>query len=194
MGQVPERLLNSGNSGRVCEHRNSQRCFPSRFGLTILDQQGNPVPRLELADVATEINASPQQVWAVFTDFSRYPEWSTYIEEVEGRAETGARLRVVMRLAGQQPLDVRVPLAEVTPGARLAWRAVIPGAAWLPGAVFGGVHEFLLTALPDGRTRFVQREHLTGLLAEAARKKVPGIAEAFAAFNDALKNRVEKLV
>jgi hypothetical protein len=151
------------------------------------------VRRLELAEVATEINASPEQVWAVFTDFPRYPEWSTYIQEIDGRAETGTKLRVVMRLPDQQPIVAHVPLIEATPGVRLAWAATIPGAAWLPKAVFGGVHEFVLTALPDGGTRFVQREHLTGLLAEQARKKVPGIAEGFAEFNTALKNRAEKL-
>lgn len=149
--------------------------------------------RLELAEEATEINASPQQVWAAFTDFPSYPEWSTYLQEIDGRAETGTNLRVVMRLPGQEPIVARVPLIDATPGVRLAWAAVIPGATWLPKAIFGGVHEFLLTALPDGGTRFVQREHLLGLLAQQAKKKVPGIAEGFAAFNAALKNRAEKL-
>lgn len=116
---------------------------------------------VELAKVATEINVSPQQVWAVLTDFPRYPEWSTYIQEIDGRADAGTNLRIVMRLPGQRPIVARLPLIEATPGVRLAWAAVIPGAAWLPKAIFGGVHEFILTALPDGGTRFLHREHLS---------------------------------
>jgi hypothetical protein len=149
------------------------------------------VRTVELANVATEINVSPQQVWAVLTDFPRYPEWSTYIQEIDGRAEAGTNLRIVMRLPGQRPIVARLPLVEATPGARLAWAAVIPGATWLPKAIFGGVHEFTLTALPDGGTRFLHREHLSGLLAQQAAKKVPGIDEGFAAFNTALKHRAE---
>ena len=158
-------------------------------------QGRNPVRTVELAEVATEINVSPQQVWAVLTDFPHYPVWSTYIQEIDWHTDVGTKLRVVQNLSDRQGrVVVHCPLIEATPGVRLAWAPVLPGAAWrLPKAIYSGVHEFILTALPDGGTRFVQREHVTGLVANWTKKQVPGIGEDFAAFNTALKHRAEKL-
>jgi hypothetical protein len=150
------------------------------------------VRAVEIAEVTTEIGASPAQVWAVLTDFPRYSEWTRYIQEVEGSAEVGARLRIVVGRPGERAVVAHPPVLEATPEARLAWAAVIPGATWLPAIIFGGVHEFVLTALPDGGTRFLHREHLSGLLAGPAKKKIHGAEQGFAAFNIALKHRAEK--
>ena len=144
--------------------------------------------------VATmEIPAGPQAVWAVLTDFPRYPEWSTYIQRVEGSAEQGARLRVVLGPDGQRPYDVRTPVVAAVPGIRLAWAAVIPAAPWLPSAIFTGAHEFVLAALPDGGTRLTQREYFGGLVSRLSNEAARGADEGFAAFNEALKRRVLEL-
>jgi hypothetical protein len=150
------------------------------------------MPTVEVAEVTTEIAATSQQVWEVFTDFSRYPEWTTYIREIDGDLAAGTHVRVVLGLPGQRLRDFRTSLLDATPGSRLAWAG---GAPWLPAAVLGGVHEFVLTALPDGRTRFTQREHFTGVLARLVKKAMMrGADEAFEAFNIALKHRVENLM
>jgi hypothetical protein len=148
---------------------------------------------VEVAEVATEIAASPRQVWEVLTDFPSYPRWTTYICEIDGRAEAGTRLRLVVVPSGRRPVVVRPLVLEATPGERLAWAATMPGAVWLPEVIYGGVHEFVLTGLPDGGTRLSQREHFSGLLAGLAKKSVRGTDERFAAFNNALKHRVEEL-
>jgi hypothetical protein len=149
------------------------------------------MPTVEVAEVTTEISASSQQVWEVLTDFSRYPEWTTYIREIDGEPAAGTHVRIVLRLPGQRLRDFRTSLLDATPGTRLAWAADAP---WLPKAVLGGVHEFVLTALPDDRTRFTHREHLTGVLARQVKKGLRGADEAFEAFNIALKHRVENVV
>ncbi|WP_433182602.1 SRPBCC family protein [Actinoallomurus sp. CA-150999] len=143
-------------------------------------------------EVATIIAAPPLEVWAVLTDFPRYPAWSAYIQELSGRAEEGARLRLVQGPPGQRPHVVDVPVIEATPGVRLAWRAVIPGAPWLPRAIFTGTHEFVLTALADGGTELTHREYFSGLLARMVKEGAPGGDQGFEAFNTALKHRVEE--
>jgi hypothetical protein len=141
----------------------------------------------------TEIAASPPQVWEVLTDFPRYPEWAAYIRQIDGYAEKGSPLRVVIGPPDGPPYyDVRTRFVDATPGIRLAWLPVIPGVAWLPPAIFGGAHEFVLTALPNGGTRLVHREHFSGVLARLTTKGPRGADEGFEAFNTALKRRIEK--
>jgi hypothetical protein len=147
-------------------------------------------------EVATDIEASPQLVWEVLTDFPRYPEWTkstTWIREIDGRAEAGTNFRILARPPDRQPYDLRPRFLEATPGVRLAWRPELPGATWLPSAIFGGAHEFVLTALPHGATRLLHSEHFSGVLARLTRQGPRGADEGFEAFNTALKHRVESL-
>ncbi|MEV0402547.1 SRPBCC domain-containing protein [Actinoallomurus sp. NPDC050550] len=142
-------------------------------------------------EAVTDVAASPQRVWEVLTDFPRYPMWTTYIRELRGRAEVDTRLRLVLGPPDRKPYVVDVPVLEATPGVRLAWAAVIPGAAWLPHAIYTGVHEFLLAAQPDGGTRLTHREYFSGLLARLVKEGPRGGDEGFEAFNQALKRRAE---
>ncbi|RSM69317.1 SRPBCC domain-containing protein [Amycolatopsis sp. WAC 01375] len=145
-------------------------------------------------EAVTDISVGPRVVWAVLTDFPSYPEWAPYLQEIDGRPEVGASLRLVQGPPGAKPYVVRVPVVEATPGARLAWSAVIPGAAWLPAFVFTGTHEFVLSPLPDGTTRLTHREHFGGLVSRLSKEGPKGADEGFAAFNNAMKDRCEKLV
>lgn len=139
----------------------------------------------------TDIAATPMRVWDVLTDFPSYPRWTTYIQELSGRAEVGAKVKVVLGPPGRKPYVVHCPVLEAAPGARLAWAAVIPGAAWLPPFIYSGVHEFVLSELADGTTRLTQHEHFNGLLARLVKEGPAGGDEGFAAFNQALKRWVE---
>lgn len=38
-----------------------------------------------------DIDASPQRVWQVLTDFAAYPDWNPFIVRAEGRPEEGVR-------------------------------------------------------------------------------------------------------
>ncbi|PZG39773.1 SRPBCC domain-containing protein [Spongiactinospora gelatinilytica] len=146
---------------------------------------------MRTVEVSTEIAASRRMVWAVLTDFPRYPEWATYIQRIEGQARTGGFLKVTLGPPDRPPHVFRAPVLEATPEVRLAWAAVIPGATWLPRAIFTGVHEFVLDALPDGGTRLTHREHFSGLLARLSDTGPPGGDEGFTAFNNALQYRAE---
>ena len=144
-------------------------------------------------EAVTDIAATPQQVWDVLTDFPNYPQWTSYIQQLEGRPEVGNRIKVVLGPPDRRPYVVHTPVLEATAGVRLAWAAVIPGASWLPKAIYTGVHEFLLTVLADGATRLTHREHFSGVLARLTKEGPRGGDQGFAAFNDALKGQVESL-
>lgn len=148
---------------------------------------------MRTVEAVIEIPATAEAVWAVLTDFPRYPEWAAYIQAIDGRAEPGAWLRLVEGPPGQRPYEVRVPVVEATMGIRLAWAPTMPGMSWLPAVVFSGVHEFILDALPVGGTRLTQRERFSGLVSRLSREGAPGADAGFAAFNAALKRRVLEL-
>jgi len=145
-------------------------------------------------EVVTDIEASPDEVWAVLTDFTHYSVWTSYIQQISGRAEEGFYLRVVLEPPGRRRYSVFTPVLEATPGVRLAWAMVIPGVSRLHSSIFAGTHEFALTALPNSTTRLTHREFFSGLLARFVKEGARGAKEGFETFNAALKLRVEELV
>jgi len=135
---------------------------------------------------AIHIDARPDAVWRVLTDFDRYPDWNPFMPYAEGAAEEGKTIEVRIEPPGGRGMTFRPTLQRVEPNRELRWL----GRLLLP-KIFDGEHIFELCPEGDG-TRFVQRENFGGLL-------VPlmwGTLEAptrrgFEAMNDALKARVE---
>lgn len=134
------------------------------------------------------VDAPPEAVWRVLTDFAAYPEWNPFIPRIEGEVREGARLRVRIEPPGSLSATVRPEVQVVRPPHQLAWL----GKLFVPH-LFDGRHEFRLVPLADGeRTRFVQRETFGGLLVpilldgEAVRR-------GFEAMNERLAERAERV-
>ena len=68
-----------------------------------------------------DIDATPQEVWDVLTDFASYGEWSTFTA-AEGTAHVGSRL--TMRMPG---MTFRPTVTVATPGQQLRWEGTIAG-------------------------------------------------------------------
>jgi hypothetical protein len=137
------------------------------------------------ADV--EIQASPQRVWEVLTDFAAYHQWNPFIIEAEGRAAPGQRLRLRMRPPGRGVTTFRPQVLEAEPGRTLRWlgRVLVPG-------LFDGEHGFTIQPVGPGRVRVVQHEAFRGLLAPLLLRFIadPTLA-GFRQMNEALKSRAE---
>ena len=69
-------------------------------------------------------------------------------------------------------------------GTLIRWR----GRLGMPG-LFDGEHELRLEPIPDGGTRFVQRETFTGLLVPMMPRVLDDTATGFAAMSTALRDR-----
>lgn len=133
------------------------------------------------------IDAPPETVWEVLTDFERYPEWNPFMRIV-GRASEGARIAVELRPPGGRPTTFRPTVTASVYGRELAW----VGHLGIPG-LFDGEHRFVLEADADGRrTTVTHAETFSGVLAGLLLRFVGERTEAgFGAMNEALKERAE---
>jgi Polyketide cyclase / dehydrase and lipid transport len=55
-----------------------------------------------------ETGAAPEQVWALWADVPRWPEWNGDIERIELVGPFAAGSRIVMTPIGQEPIELRV--------------------------------------------------------------------------------------
>ena len=128
-----------------------------------------------------DIDATPQAVWDVLTDFATYGQWSTF-STAQGTARVGTRL--TMRMPG---MSFRPTVTVATPGQELRWVGTL-GVKQL----FYGQHSFILSPNHDGTTRLTNHEEFSGILVTLTRPflRTPK-NDGYAAFNKALKQRVE---
>ena len=131
------------------------------------------------------INATPEEVWKEFSNFSEYGSWNPFIKELTGNVEEQGRIHI--KLEGMQ---FKPTVQVLKPAQELTWL----GRLLLPG-IFGGRHSFQLIDNGDGTTTFVQKESFKGLLVPMLKKKLLTETKAgFEAMNSALKSRVEAAV
>jgi hypothetical protein len=135
-----------------------------------------------------EIDAPPERVWAVLTDFERYPEWNDFVSSVHGELAEGNRLRVRLTPPGGRAITMRPRVTVVDPGVAFEWLGHFGVAG-----IFDGRHRFELRPTAGG-TMFVQRESFSGVLVRLlARMLDTSTAAGFLAMNEALKTRAEKV-
>ncbi|MCL3859602.1 SRPBCC domain-containing protein [Actinotalea sp. K2] len=133
-----------------------------------------------------DIDAGPQAVWDVLTDFPAYPEWNPFMDRIDGTAEAGSRLVVHLAGRGGRGTTFRPRLLVATPGEELSWIGRLG-----PGGLFDGLHSFVLTVKPDGTTRLTHSERFTGILVTLFKGATANSHAGFTAFNEALRRRVE---
>lgn len=114
---------------------------------------------MQQLDASIEIEATPERVWVVLTDFARYPEWNPFITEAAGDLREGARLKVTLKVPSTRPVTFRPRVLAVCPNQEITWR----GVTGLRG-LYDGVHTLSIEPLEEGRCRFRTHEDVTGVL------------------------------
>jgi hypothetical protein len=133
-----------------------------------------------------EIDATPERVWEVLTDFAAYPEWNPFIRKIEGEAAPGSTLEVRMESPGGRAMTFKPTVLEVAPRRELRWLGRV-----LAPRVFDGEHSFRIEPIDDSRVRFVQAERFSGVLVPLFSKTLEKTRGGFTAMNEALKRRAE---
>ena len=143
---------------------------------------------LNLKIMATElktsitIQATPQEVWAVLTNFEEYPSWNPYIKSLTGNVKVGQKIKVDL---GKMKFTPKVLVFEDNSEFKWSGHLLFPG-------VFDGKHRFQLLDNGDGTTTFIQSEEFKGILVPLFKKKLLTETKVdFEKMNLAIKQKVE---
>ena len=137
----------------------------------------------------TEINASPERVWQVLTNFSMFPDWNPFMRSAEGELKEGARFKVRIQPPGGMGMTFKPTILKAEPNRELRWL----GRLLLPG-LFDGEHVMAIEPLEENRVRFVQSETFNGVLVPlfALMGVFRSTLRGFEEMNQALKARPEQ--
>ena len=133
-----------------------------------------------------EIDATPDLVWAILTDFASYPAWNPFIESIRGEPVVGSKLEVRIAPPDGKAMTFKPTVLNAEPDRELRWL----GRVLLPG-ILDGEHMLQLEPLAGGRVRFVQAERFRGVLVPFLGETLARTERGFAAMNEALKGRAE---
>lgn len=128
-----------------------------------------------------QINATPEKVWQVLTDFKSYPQWNPFIQSLKGDVKVGNRIDVNLGGMAFKPL-----VLAYSQNQKFRWIGHL-----LIKGIFDGEHQFELTANPDGSTHFIQSEKFKGILVPFVPKVFRDTKVNFERMNQALKQRAE---
>lgn len=135
-----------------------------------------------------DIEASPEVVWEVLTDFARFPDWNPFIRSIRGEPHAGATLEVTVEPPGQAPRVFRTRVTHADRAGELTWVGRLP----VPG-LLEGEHSFVLAPHRNGSgTRFIQHENFSGVLVGFVSDAESYVREGFTAMNAALKAEAER--
>jgi hypothetical protein len=136
-----------------------------------------------------DIDATPERVWQVLTDFDAYSQWNPFMTRVSGAPAPGERLTIHMQPEGGRAMTFRPTVREAVPQRRLRWL----GRFLLP-RIFDGEHSFTIEPRDDGGVRLVQEEDFRGALVPLFAKSLDQrTLPAFERMNRALKQRAEQV-
>ena len=136
----------------------------------------------KIIQTSIEIDAGPERVWQILTDFTRYPDWNPFLLSVTGPLREGETLAI--NAGGMQ---FRPEIIRLRPGRELVWKGKL-----LFRGLFDGRHSFKLEALDNDRTLFRHEEQFSGLLVGLfARKLETDTRAGFEAMNQKLKELAE---
>lgn len=139
--------------------------------------------------IQTEIimQASPESVWRVLTDFDNYSAMDIFIKSVEGKVKEGER--VVLKMASSSStVTFRPRILICKENKELRWLGNL-----LFKGLFDGEHFFILNDNGDGTTTLVHGEHFSGLLVPFLKNMIHTTTlDNFRHMNERLKQLVEQ--
>lgn len=138
-------------------------------------------------EIKTEIiiQASPETIWTILTDFDAYPQWNPFIVSIKGNAIKGNKIEISIYPPDGKPMTFKAKVLESKEKRELIWLGT-----FLFRGLFDGKHTFELIDNGNGTTTFVQRETFKGIFVWAfnTRKTENG----FHKMNQKLKEIAEK--
>lgn len=141
-------------------------------------------------EIKTEIliNATPEKVWSILTDFAAYPDWNPFIKSVKGKVKAGKKITVRLEQANGNGMTFQPMVVTFEPNKEFSWL----GNLFIPG-LFDGAHKFELTDNGNGTTTFRHSEKFNGILVFLFSKMLDtNTLNSFKLMNEQIKLRCEQ--
>ncbi|MBA3901954.1 MAG: SRPBCC domain-containing protein [Bacteroidetes bacterium] len=141
-------------------------------------------------EIKTEINinATPERVWEILTDFDNYPKWNPFIKSIIGEVAVGNNIKVRMEPPEGNAMVFKPKVLAFNKNKEFRWlgHLIFPG-------LFDGEHIFELIENKDGSTTFIHSEKFKGILVPLFNKMLDeNITRGFELMNQKLKELAER--
>jgi uncharacterized protein YndB with AHSA1/START domain len=127
--------------------------------------------------VGIEINANKSIVWALLTNASDYPRWSSTVLSIDGEIKLGSKIRLKSSLDPKRVFTLSVKEWETDQ--KLVWGDSM------------GRREYILSTGSGGNTLFTMTEKIGGPLFPLFSRMIPSFDESFEQFAKDLKQEAE---
>lgn len=107
-----------------------------------------------------EIDAAPERVWQVLTDYAGWSEWNPLLYRAVGRLGVGEGVEIAFHGPGSKEVSVKCTVVNLEPQRAWSWTYSV-----ISPLLFRGEHSFTVEPIDAGRTRFAHREVFKGWLA-----------------------------
>lgn len=133
------------------------------------------------------INATPNKVWTVLTDFKDYPNWNPFIKSITGEPKVGQQITVSIVSTEGKAMTFKPEVVVFNPNREFRWIGKL-----LFKGLFDGEHKFELIDNGNGTTIFNHSEKFKGIVVLLFKKQLKdNTKKGFELMNESLKKRVE---
>lgn len=134
------------------------------------------------------INAKPDKVWSVLTDFENYPKWNPFIKSISGDARIGNNITVNIFPPNGKGMIFKPIVLAFEANKEFRWKGKL-----LFKGLFDGEHKFEIMNNGDGTSTFLHSEIFTGILVGLFKNQLEiNTKKGFEMMNEQLKKYVEK--
>lgn len=142
---------------------------------------------MKLIETEILIDASPEKVWAILTNFENHPKWNPFIRSITGEKKIGEQLTVSIQPPGGNGMTFKPIVTSFKENKELRWK----GKLGVQG-IFDGEHYFQLIGQENNRTKLIHGERFSGILVALMGKALDKTKEGFELMNKSLKIESEK--
>ena len=134
-----------------------------------------------------DINATPENIWKILTDFDNYPNWNPFIKQLTGEVKVGSKIKVNIQPPEAKAMTFKPTILTYQSNEELSWLGSL-----LFKGVFDGEHKFELIENENGITTFIQSEQFKGILVPLFKKQLHNNTKrGFEQMNQKLKELAE---
>ena len=134
------------------------------------------------------MNATPEKIWSIITNFDNYPNWNPFIKSIKGEVKIGNKITARIEPPEAQGMTFNPTVLSFETNKEFSWigHLIFKG-------LFDGAHKFELIDNGNGTTTFIQSEKFDGILVPLFKNMLEtNTKKGFEAMNKKLKELAEQ--